>query len=100
MRTKIWHSGAAVLFGMTMTAGLQAASTIQFTRSSTSVAESEGSVAVNVQRTRDFNFEARVDYATANGTATDGLKFVAASGTLTFGVGETNKSIVIAVLNN
>ena len=39
-----------------------------------------------------------VNYATANGTATAGLDFTATTGTLSFGVGETTKTIVIPIL--
>ena len=39
-----------------------------------------------------------VDYATHNGTATDGADYVAASGTLTFEPGETVKTVEVRVL--
>ena len=38
-----------------------------------------------------------VSYATANGTATAGSDYTAASGTLTFAAGETSKTIAVAV---
>lgn len=38
-----------------------------------------------------------VDYATANGTATAGSDYVAVSGTLTFDVGETTKTVTVQV---
>ncbi len=41
-----------------------------------------------------------VDYATANGTATGGSDYVAASGTLSFAPGETVKTIIIAVIGD
>jgi hypothetical protein len=40
-----------------------------------------------------------VDYATADLTATNGLKYTATSGTLVFGAGETNKTITVPILN-
>src|SRR5439155_8839922 len=56
-------------------------------------------VTLNVQRTDDTSTEVGVDYATADGTATNGLKYTAVSGTLAFGAGETNKAIVVPILN-
>ncbi len=42
----------------------------------------------------------RVDWATADGTATAGEDYTAASGTLTFAAGETEKTVSVAVLDN
>ncbi len=41
-----------------------------------------------------------VDYETANGTATAGEDYVAASGTLTFAVGETEQTVAVPVLDD
>ena len=41
-----------------------------------------------------------VDYATADGTATAGQDYTAAAGTLTFAVGETAKTVSVAVLDD
>ena len=41
-----------------------------------------------------------VDYATADGTATAGADYTAASGTLTFAVGETEKTVPVALLDD
>jgi hypothetical protein len=41
-----------------------------------------------------------VDYATSDGTATDGTDFTGASGTLTFGIGETTKTIAVAITDD
>ena len=75
-------------------------STIQFTATSYTTNESAGTVTLTVQRTGDTNTEVGVDYATADGTATNGLKYTAVSGTLAFGASETNKTIVVPILNN
>ena len=41
-----------------------------------------------------------VDYATADGTATAGADYTATSGTLTFAVGETEKTVSVALLDD
>jgi poly(3-hydroxybutyrate) depolymerase len=77
-----------------------AQSTIQFSAPTYTVAESAGAVTLTVQRTGDTNTAVTVDYSTADGTATNGLKYTAVSGTLAFGSGETNQTIVVPILNN
>jgi hypothetical protein len=62
-------------------------------------AESGGTATLTVQRTGDNNTEVGVDYATADGTATNGLKYTAVSKTLAFGASETNKTIVVPILD-
>ena len=74
---------------------LQAASTIQFTANTYKVGESAGAASITIQRTSDTNTEVAVDYATIDGTATNGLKYTAVSGTLAFGSGQTNKTITV-----
>ena len=41
-----------------------------------------------------------VDYATSDSTATAGLDYVAQQGTLTFGIGETNKAFTVPIIND
>jgi hypothetical protein len=73
--------------------------TLQFATSSYTVSEAAGSVSLTVQRLNDTSTEVSVDYATADGTATNGLKYTAVSGTLAFAAGETNKTLVVPILN-
>ena len=73
---------------------------LQFNMSSYSVAESAGSVTLIVQRTDWLDLSVSVDYTTADGSATNGLKYSAVAGTLAFGAGETNKTIVVPILND
>jgi poly(3-hydroxybutyrate) depolymerase len=75
-------------------------STVQFTATSYTAAESAGTVAVTVQRLNDTNPLVTVDYAAVDGTATNGLNYTSISGTLAFGAGETNSTILLTILNN
>src|SRR5688572_10223400 len=90
----------AALCGVGLIDSTWAASTLQFAASTYSVAESAGPVGLTVQRVGDPNEIVSVEYATADGTATKGSKYAASSGTLAFGVGETNKLITVPILNN
>jgi len=88
-----------LLLALAISLQLQAASTIKFGASSYTVAENAGSVCLAVLRAGDTDTVVSVDFATADGTATNGLKYTAVSGTLPFGAGETNKTIVVPILN-
>jgi poly(3-hydroxybutyrate) depolymerase len=74
--------------------------TLQFSASSYTVVESAGSVSLIVQRSGATNPAVTVDFATVDGTATNGLKYLAVSGMLAFGSGETNQTIVVPLLND
>ena len=89
----------AAFFAVNLAASLHAASVIQFAAASFTVAENAGQATITVQRTECLNMPVSVDFATAEGSATNGLKYTAVSGTLAFGAGETNKSIVVPILN-
>ena len=97
MRFTLYYS---IALGVGTAVCVQAASTIEFTAASYDFAESVGFAPVTVQRLTDPSTTASVDYATADGTATNGLKYTAVSGTLAFGAGETNKTILVPILNN
>ena len=76
---------------------------ISCSRRSVWVSESEGAVSVNVVFRRGTNapdLTVSVDYATLDGTAHAGEDYVAASGTLHFAAGETNKQIAIEILDD
>ena len=73
---------------------------LQFNATSYSVPENVGIAILTVVRTGDTNTAVSVDYATVDGTATNGLKYTAVSGTLAFGTNETRKVIAVPILNN
>ena len=75
-------------------------STVQFTAGAYTVPEWAGTVTLTVQRTNETNTAVSVDYATADGTATNGFKYAATNGNLAFGAGETNQTFVVPILNN
>lgn len=74
--------------------------TIQFSAATSTVAESAGTATLSVRRTNDTGTLVSVDFATCDGTATNGLKYSATNGTLTFGPGETNQTLEVPILNN
>jgi polyhydroxybutyrate depolymerase len=76
-----------------------AAPTLQLSATAYTVAESAGSIIIPVQRTGWLATTVSVDYATADGTATNGVKYSAVSGTLLFAAGETTHTIEVPVLN-
>ena len=73
--------------------------TLQFVSNIYTVAESAGSLLLNVRRTGWLASTISVDFASADGSATNGSKYTAVSGTLVFGPYETNKTIVVPILN-
>jgi poly(3-hydroxybutyrate) depolymerase len=77
-----------------------AQSTVQFASAIYGVNEAAGAVSLAVLRTNDTSSVVSVDFATTDGTATNGLKYVATNGTLTFAAGETNRTIAVTILNN
>jgi hypothetical protein len=69
-----------------------------FELTSYSVKEDSTSVAITVIRQGDFRRYARVEFATADVTASGGEDFHASGGTLTFAPGETRKVIEISLI--
>jgi len=75
-------------------------SILQFSASTYTVVENAGTATLSVRRLNDTETVVSVDYATADGTATNGVKYFATNGTLDFAAGETNQTIVVPILNN
>lgn len=71
-----------------------------FSQPSFSVPEDAGSATIAVYRTLGARGTVTVPYLTWGGNATPGVDYQAVSGTLTFGPGETVKTIIIPVLAN
>ena len=75
----------------------EAPGTVQFSAASYRVGESDGLARIYVTRTGGKAAGITVHYATANKSATAGLDYYAASGTLTFAAGETIKAIPVGI---
>ncbi len=73
---------------------------LTFSATSYSVAESGGFLDVDILRTNGSTGVLSVDYATVNGTAIDGIDFVAQSGTLTFVEGQTSQTITLVIVDD
>ncbi|WEK46398.1 MAG: Calx-beta domain-containing protein [Candidatus Andeanibacterium colombiense] len=71
----------------------------QFAIGNASVAEG-GTLSFTVTRSNNTAIAASVNYATANGTATAGSDYTAASGTLSFAAGETSKAVTVTTTND
>lgn len=73
---------------------------LAFSSATFTVAENDGTATVTVSRTGGTAGEARVNYATSNGTATAGQDYTAASGTLTFDDGVATRSFTVPINND
>jgi hypothetical protein len=74
-----------------------AASLLQFTQTAPAVQEDVTTVTLTVQRTGDTSGAVTVDYATADGTASERSDYTTAVGTLRFAAGQTAQTIDILV---
>ena len=72
---------------------------ISFSSPAYAVAKTGIQAVINVTRGGYTNSATTVTYRTADGTATAGVDYVAASGTLTFRHGVTNQSFTVTVVN-
>jgi hypothetical protein len=74
--------------------------TIALSASSYTVPENGGSASINVVRSGALGSAFSVTFATSNGTAVAGRDYTAVSQTVSFGVGETSKTVSISVIDN
>ena len=70
--------------------------TVQFATATLNVNDTAGTALVTVSRTGDLSAFS-VNYSTSNGTAIAGTNYTATSGVLSFGAGETSKTIAISI---
>ena len=73
---------------------------LEFASANYVVQESGPNAIISVLRTGDTNGTVSVNYGTSDGSATAGADYVAQTGTLVFGPGETNKSFSITILQD
>lgn len=78
------------------------ASSIQFSPASYTVNETAGTVTlrINANRAGEPSSRLRIGYRTVGGTAVEQADFAPSSGVITFAGGETQKSIVIGIVND
>ena len=62
--------------------------------------EAAGTVTFTITKTGATDVASSVSYGTADGTATAGSDYAAASGTLNFAAGETSKTVTVAITND
>ena len=74
--------------------------TISMADVAVSVAESTSTANITLQRSGGANQVATVNFATSNGNALAGSDYTAASGTVTFAVGEVTKTISVPIIND
>jgi len=75
--------------------------TPQFTSSTVEVAETASTVTLTVRRVGGTNGELTVNYATTDGTATDGSDYVGATGTLSWGDGDSSdKTLTVTITDD
>ncbi|MCL2830793.1 MAG: hypothetical protein FWD77_08680 [Betaproteobacteria bacterium] len=68
---------------------------VQTAKTQTYLGDGLSRVQVSVRRSNDTSGTSSVQYATSAGTASPGLDFVSASGTLTWSAGETEKTVTL-----
>ena len=88
-------SGAAV-----MITDDDPAPTVQFSAASSSESEATSPASITVTLSATSGQTVTVNYATADGTATTGSDYTAASGTLTFNPGVTSQTINVPIIND
>ncbi len=68
---------------------------VQTAKTDTYIGDGISSVQISVRRTQDTSGTSSVQYATSAGTALPGVDFTAASGTLTWSAGQSEKTVTV-----
>ena len=76
------------------------AGNLRFSAAKYSASETGAVAVVTVQRNGGRAGGVTVEYATADGTATNGVDYTESSGTLTFDENETSRTFTVPILNN
>ena len=87
-----WPAGQSV--------AVQPLPVLQFSSASYRVSEKLKSVTITVVRSGDTSTPVSVSYATASGTAKAKAEYTPCSGTLSFAVGQTTKTFVVAIIDD
>jgi hypothetical protein len=80
--------------------GLRQAGTISFGSSSYTALENQGVALIDVERVGGTAGSVIVNFVAADGTAKNGVNYVAVAGTLTFGEGEATKTIAVPIIDD
>jgi hypothetical protein len=73
---------------------------VQFNPTSINADEGDGTATITVTLSHASAFAISVDYATGDGTASDGFDYVASNGTLDFAAGVTSQSFAVAIIED
>ncbi|MBK5258222.1 MAG: right-handed parallel beta-helix repeat-containing protein [Thermoanaerobaculia bacterium] len=79
---------------------IAAAPTIQFSSITYAVGEAAGPATITLLRTGDVSAISTVQFATSNNTATAGVDYTTASGTVTFNPGDTSATFNVPITND
>ena len=94
-------TSAAVLLNTNAIVSILDGSTMfQFTTNAVSLSETNAGVTLTVQRIGATNSSMTLQYSTADGTATQGVRYITTTGTLTFASGVVTQTMRVALTNN
>ncbi|MCP4415481.1 MAG: hypothetical protein GY805_02590 [Chloroflexi bacterium] len=97
----VFITGVAIYQLTQLTNSIQAQGpTLTLSNSNMTVAESVGTATININISTSPTEVITVSYGTANGTAVSGSDYVAASGTITFAIGETAAKPINITIND